>query len=157
MKKLLTFVAAVVICELVGILGTPFTVSSISTWYKFLNKPFFSPPNWVFGPVWTLLYALMGIAVAMIWLQGMKKKKVRTAVIYFVSQLLFNFLWSIVFFGLHAPFAAFVNIIVLWLAIILTIMKFYPLSKLAAYLLVPYLLWVSFASVLNASIWLLNR
>lgn len=149
-------VTAIVGCELVGLLGTPFTVSAVTTWYTTLNKPFFSPPNWIFGPVWTTLYALMGISLYLIWSQGVKDAKVKHAVWYFVAQLSLNFLWSLLFFGLQNPLLGLVDIIVLWIAILLTIRAFYPLSKTAAYLLLPYLAWVSFATLLNFSIVLLN-
>lgn len=157
MKDFSKLVVSVVGCELVGILSTPFTISAISTWYVFLNKPFFSPPNWVFGPVWTLLYFLMGISAFLIWRKGLKNKKVKRALVYFLIQLSFNFLWSFLFFGLHSPILGLIDIIAMLISIILTIRAFYKISKLAAYLLIPYLLWVSFATVLNISIVLLNR
>ena len=156
MNKLSKFVASILICEGVGLISTPFTIAAIPTWYVTLQKPFFSPPNWVFAPVWTFLYFLMGISVYLIWEQGLKKKKVKEALKFFLLQLVLNFMWSLFFFGLHAPFLAFIEIVILWLAIFVTIKKFYPLSRLAAYLLVPYLLWVSFAAHLNFAIVLLN-
>lgn len=155
-KNLYKLIISVVGCELVGIGSTPFTVGAISTWYVFLVKPSFSPPNWVFGPVWTLLYILMGVAFYLIWRQGWKKKKVRIAGLYFLLQLSLNFLWSISFFGLRSPVLGLVNIIALLVLIIMTMRQFYPLSKVAFFLLVPYLLWVSFATLLNASIVILN-
>ena len=157
MNKLSKFVASILICEGVGLISTPFTIAAIPTWYVTLQKPFFSPPNWVFAPVWTFLYFLMGISVYLIWEQGLKKKKVKEALKFFLLQLVLNFMWSLFFFGLHAPFLAFIEIVILWLAIFVTIKKFYPLSRPAAYLLVPYLLWVSFAGYLNYTIWLLNK
>ena len=156
MNKLSKFVASILICEGVGLISTPFTIAAIPTWYVTLQKPFFSPPNWVFAPVWTILYFLMGISVYLIWEQGLKKKKVKEALKFFLIQLALNFMWSLFFFGLRAPFLAFIEIVILWLAIFVTIKKFYPLSRLAAYLLVPYLLWVSFAALLNFAIVLLN-
>lgn len=148
---------SVVLCETVGIISTPVTLAAIPTWYAALNKPAFSPPNWLFGPVWTILYALMGISFSLIWNQGWTRKKNRNAGYAFLLQLLFNFTWSISFFGLHNPLLGLINIIVLILSILLTIRLFYRVSKTAAYLLVPYLLWVAFASLLNASIVVLNR
>lgn len=143
-------------CELVGLGSTPFTIAAIPTWYASLNKPFFSPPNWLFGPVWTLLYFLMGVSVFLIWRLYLKKQKVKRAVTIFSIQLGLNFLWSFLFFWLHSPILGFIDIVALWIMIILTILKFKPLSKWAAYLLIPYLLWVTFATLLNFSIVVLN-
>ena len=156
MKDFLKLILSIVGCELVGILGTPFTLASIPTWYASLNKPSFVPPSWVFGPAWALLYFLMGISFYLILRQDWKKKAVRTAVKFFLAQLTLNFFWSPAFFGLQSPLLGAIIIIALWLSIIITMKKFYPLSKLAFYLLVPYLLWVSFATVLNLSILILN-
>ena len=144
-------------CELVGIAATPFTTAGIYTWYNRIIKPSFQPPNWVFGPVWTILYALMGIAAYLVWEKGWEKREVKTALGIFGIQLILNFFWSFIFFGNKAFGWAFVEILVLWIFIALTIWKFYKISKTAAYLLIPYILWVSFASVLNGAIWWLNR
>lgn len=149
-------VVSIIGCELTGIIGSIFTVSSIPLWYATLNKPPFSPPNWVFGPVWTLLYLLMGVSFYLIWEQGWNKRKVRTACIFFLAQLALNFIWTPIFFGFKSPMLALVIILALWGLIIITMQKFYPLSKTAFYLLIPYLLWVSFAAVLNAAIVILN-
>lgn len=138
---------------LTGAVGSYFTISSIPTWYETLNKPFFSPPNYIFGPVWTALYILMGISLYLVLIS---KKKKDLAVKVFMLQLFLNFLWSIIFFGLQNPALAFFEIVALWLSIVFTIKLFYPISKNAAYLLIPYILWVSFATVLNLSIFLLN-
>ena len=143
-------------CELVGILGTPFTAPAVAAWYITLNKPFFAPPKWIFGPVWALLYLLIGISFYLIWRQGWKKKKVKNAGVLFLAQLGFNFLWSPVFFGLRSPALGLITILTMWVLIVTTMKGFYPLSKTAFYLLVPYLLWVSFATVLNAAIVALN-
>lgn len=102
MKDLPKLLISVIGCELVGFLGTPFTISAIPTWYATLNKPFFAPPNWIFGPVWTLLYFLMGVAFYLIWKQGWQKKKIKTAGMFFLVQLALNFIWSPIFFGLRA-------------------------------------------------------
>jgi len=131
--------------------GSIFTTSAIPGWYATLQKPSFSPPNFLFAPVWTTLYILMGISLALIL-----NKKNKTAIIFFVVQLVLNSLWSILFFGLKSPKLAFVEIIFLWLAILITILKFFKISKLAGWLFVPYLLWVSFASFLNLTIVKLN-
>lgn len=156
MKDLPKLLISVIGCELVGFLGTPFTISAIPTWYATLNKPFFAPPNWIFRPVWTLLYFLMGVAFYLIWKQGWKKKKVKTAGLFFLAQLVLNFVWSPIFFGLRAPLLGLTVIVAMWILIVMTMKKFHPLSRWAFYLLVPYLLWVSFATILNAAIVVLN-
>lgn len=156
MKKI-KLLTAILICQGVGFLGAFFTMPSIPTWYKSLNKPSFSPPNWIFAPVWTLLFLLMAISAYLVWNKDLKKARIREALVVFVFQLLLNFFWSIYFFGLHEPYLAFLEILALWLAILLTIMKFYKISKPASYLLIPYILWVSFAAILNLSIVLLNK
>ena len=149
-KSLFKIITSIGICLGAGVLGSLFTVSSIPTWYQTLDKPFFSPPNWVFGPVWTILYILMGISLYLVWI----KKKVPSV---FWIQLILNATWSIVFFGLRNPSVAFVNIIALWIAIFLTIKSFSKINRLSSYLLYPYIAWVSFASILNFSIWMMNR
>ena len=147
---------AIVVVELAGAIGSVFTVSAIPNWYAGLVKPALNPPSWVFGPAWTTLYALMGIAAFLIWKSGWDKKEVKKALGVFGIQLVLNALWSIIFFGLHSPGWALVDIIALWFAIAWTMVVFYKISKPAAYLLVPYILWVSFVSYLNYSIWMLN-
>lgn len=143
-------------CEAVGWVSSIFTVSAIPTWYAALSKPAFSPPNWVFAPVWTALYAMMGVSFYLIWLQKSQKKRYSRARVYFFIQLWLNFLWSLLFFGFHAPLVALVDILLLLVAILVTIREFYPLSRTAAYLLIPYMLWVAFASMLNTAIVVLN-
>ncbi|NYZ74046.1 tryptophan-rich sensory protein [Candidatus Micrarchaeota archaeon] len=155
-KDITVLAGFIMICLAAGGIGSLFTMQSIPTWYAGLNKPDFSPPNWVFGPVWTTLYILMGIAAYLVYAKGMKKKEIRGALMIFGGQLVLNTLWSILFFGLHSPLYGFVCIIALWLAIAATIWKFYGVSKNAGLLLVPYILWVSFASVLNLFIWMMN-
>lgn len=156
MNKTLKLVVSVAFCETVGILSTPFTLASITGWYQTLHKPIFSPPNWVFGPVWTLLYLLMGISLYLVWKQGWKKQKIKIAMKFFLAQIACNFFWSIFFFGLKSPIVGLIDITLLWIAIIITMKQFYPLSKAAFYLLLPYILWVSFALLLNFSIVVLN-
>ncbi|MBI2617331.1 tryptophan-rich sensory protein [Candidatus Gottesmanbacteria bacterium] len=156
MKQFPKLLFAIILCESVGILATPITISAIENWYNTLNKPYFSPPNWVFGPVWTLLYLMMGISLYLVWMKGWKKKKVQVALVVFLIQLGANFLWSLLFFGLHSPLLGFIDIIFLLLSLGATIYYFYCISKTAAYLLIPYFLWVSFASILNLSVLLLN-
>jgi len=149
-------VVAVVLCELAGVVGSVFTFASIPTWYASLEKPSFNPPNWLFGPVWLILYALMGVAAYFVWVKGLESKGAKVALSVFVVQLFLNVLWSNVFFGLHSIFYGFVIIIALWVSIALTMVAFARVSKTASVLLIPYILWVSFASVLNYYIWLLN-
>jgi len=153
---LVKLAAAVAVCLLAGTIGSIATSPAIPTWYASLQKPFFSPPNWVFAPVWTLLYILMGVSAYLVWSRGFGDKRVKPALAVFGVQLFLNVLWSILFFGMRSPFYAFAEIIFLWLAIALAIARFYGISKNAAYLLVPYLLWVSFASLLNFAVWQLN-
>jgi len=155
-NNVLKLVTAVVVSELAGIIGSFFTAPSIPTWYPTIVKPAFNPPAWVFGPVWTTLFALMGIAAYLVWKKGLNRKEVRIALIIFIGQLVLNTLWSIIFFGWHSPRGAFAEIILLWLAILTTIIAFARISKPAAWLLVPYILWVSFAAYLNYAIWTLN-
>lgn len=149
-------IIAIAISEVAGIIGSVFTVSAIPTWYAGLVKPALNPPSWIFGPVWTTLYALMGIAAWLVWKAGWERKEVRMALGVFGIQLFLNIIWSIIFFGLHSPAWALVDIALLWLAIVWTMIIFYKISKPASYLLAPYLLWVSFALHLNYSIWVLN-
>lgn len=157
-KKLdvVMLLAFVLVSELAGVIGSFFTFSNIPTWYAGLEKPAFNPPNWVFGPVWTALYFLMGVAAYIVWAEGMEKKGVKRALGIFGAQLAVNVLWSIVFFGMQSPMMAFFVIIVLWALIIETIREFYRISKWAGIALIPYILWVSFAAVLNFAIWMLN-
>ena len=152
----LKLIIAVALSELAGIIGSVFTTPSIAGWYATLVRPALNPPAWVFGPVWTALYALMGVAAFLVWKKGLEHRDVKIALGIFLGQLVLNTLWSIIFFGLHDPGAAFVEIIFLWLAILATIVAFARISKPAAWLLVPYLAWVSFASYLNFMLWMLN-
>jgi tryptophan-rich sensory protein len=155
-QNTIKLIVAIIISELAGVIGSFFTASSIPTWYTNITKPSFNPPSWIFGPVWTTLYALMGISAFLIWKKGLDRKDVKIALGIFLGQLTLNALWSIIFFGLQSPGAAFVEIIFLWIAILVTIIAFAKISRLAAWLLVPYILWVSFAGYLNFSIWQLN-
>jgi tryptophan-rich sensory protein len=141
---------------IIGFLGSIFTSNSVKTWYLTLIKPSFNPPGWLFGPVWTILYILMGVSLYLIWSYGLNYSGVKVALIIFGIQLILNFLWSILFFGLHNPLFAFINIVLLWISILIMIILFFRIYPLAAYLQIPYLLWVTFASVLNFSIFILN-
>ena len=148
---------SILICLSAGWIGSYFTISSIPGWYEQLAKPSLNPPSWVFGPVWTTLYVLMGIAAFLVWQQGLNKKRVQIALIVFAGQLALNVVWSVLFFGLHNPGWALVDIVLLWFAILATIFAFAKVSRSASWLLIPYILWVSFAIYLNYSIFILNR
>jgi tryptophan-rich sensory protein len=132
-------------------------MDSVGTWYADLSKPSFNPPGWAFGVVWPILYVMMGVAAFLIWRKGVNSRQVRISLGLFVAQLALNGIWTPIFFGLHMMGFALAEIILLWLAILATIVAFWRISKPAAYLLIPYILWVSFAIVLNAALWHLNR
>jgi benzodiazapine receptor len=149
--------ASVVLCMLAGFIGSIFTTPKIGGWYAGIIKPSFNPPNWLFGPVWTALYVMMAIALYLVWRKGLAAKGVKVALAVFLIQLALNTLWSYAFFGAQSPLAGLVVIVALWSMIAASIAAFAPISRAAAALLVPYILWVSFASILNASIYLLNR
>lgn len=151
------FIISVIICEGAGSLGAIFNAGSIDTWYQTLQKPYFNPPNWLFAPAWTTLFFLMGIALYYIWINYQKKKhQVQIAIGFFVIQFILNVLWSLFFFGFRDPALALTEIIVLWIFILVMFVKFYHVDKRAGYYLIPYLAWVTFAAVLNFSIWYLN-
>lgn len=155
-KNFLKLIIALIVPQLFAIIGSIFTSSSVDTWYSLINKPSFNPPNWIFGPVWIVLYLLMGISAFLIWRKGLNKKEIKFALAIFAFQLVLNLFWSFLFFNLQNPGIAFTEIISLWFAILATFLAFYQISKPAAYLLIPYILWVAFAAVLNFSIWTLN-
>jgi translocator protein len=148
-------IISIVLCVSLGSVGGLVTVNEIPTWYATLNKPSFNPPNWLFGPVWTTLYVLMGISVYLIWKQPVSTER-NKALQLFILQFILNFCWSFIFFGLHATGWALMEMIALWILILLSILHFAKHSKTAAWLLVPYIAWVSFALLLNAAIWKLN-
>jgi translocator protein len=155
MPNFIIAILFIVLCEGAGFIGSFVTFPAITGWYQTLIKPSFNPPNWIFGPVWTLLYAFMGIALYLVWKEGLTQKS-KTAIIIFAVQLILNILWSYLFFYFKSPGLAFIEIIVLWFAILLTIVKFYAISKPAGLILIPYLAWVSFASLLNFYVFKLN-
>jgi tryptophan-rich sensory protein len=155
-KNIWKAVIAISVSELAGVIGSFFTSPAIPGWYAGLNKPNFAPPNWIFAPVWTTLFALMGIAVFLVWRKGIHLKEVKVAIFAFGAQLTLNILWSAIFFGLRSPGAALAEILILLAAIIVSAILFSRVSKPAAWLLVPYIMWVSFASYLNFMIWRLN-
>jgi len=177
--NLIKLLSSIIICEVAGVLGSVFTMPKIGTWYKTLNKPSFNPPNWIFGPVWTKLFLLMGISLYLVWIKNWEpKNKIFSSekkvwnkwsqnffegkweklniILIFAIQLVLNILWSVIFFGMQSPGAAFFVLLMLWFAIIYTIINFYRVSKTSAYLLLPYILWVSFAGILNCFLWILN-
>jgi len=156
MKNIGKFIFAILICQIIGGVGSFFTSPSIPTWYAGIRKPNFTPPNWVFAPVWITLFVLMGISAYLIWIKGLENRRVRVALLFFGIQLLLNALWSFLFFRLHSPLYAFVEIIILWLVIAITILNFMKISKIAGLLLFPYIIWVGFAAILNFYIARLN-
>lgn len=145
-----TFIAA-------GIGSLGMTGDDTWQWYEQLNKPFFQPPDWLFGPVWTVLYTLMAVAVFLVWQKGFDKKSVRIAMSFFAIQLALNACWTIVFFGLNSIFGGLIEIIILWASIFVTVIQFKKVSTAAWVLMLPYLVWVSFAVLLNTSLYILNR
>lgn len=155
-KNISRLVVAIFVCQMAGVVGSVFTRPSISSWYATLRKPAFTPPNWLFAPVWTILFLLMGISAYLIWREGLANRQVRIALSIFGIQLVLNMLWSFLFFKLRSPSCAFMEIIILWSAILLTILFFFRISKIASFLLLPYVFWVSFAAILNFYIFRLN-
>lgn len=150
-------VGSILLANLAGGIGSLATFSAIPTWYAFLNKPFFSPPNWLFGPVWTTLYILMGISLYLVWRQGDKSGDRKKFIQFYFVQLALNALWSLIFFGAKELLLALLVLILMWIFILQCIRTAYILkNKMAAYLLFPYLAWVTFAGILNAAIFLLN-
>jgi benzodiazapine receptor len=156
-SDIVSLVVAVVIPLVVGGLGGAATAPAIPTWYEGLNKPPWNPPNWVFGPVWTALYILMGVAAWLVWRQGWDNPQVQVALTIFGVQLLLNLFWSLIFFGWRSPSWAALEIVVLWGFILATTALFYRVESVAGLLLIPYQLWVTFAAVLNVTVWQLNR
>jgi len=155
-KDYFLLIISVAISLSAGLIGSIFTLTGPDSWYAALNKPFFNPPNWLFGPVWTILFIIMGVALFLVWRQGWRQEAVRKALKLFFIQLGFNIIWSYFFFTLENPRLAFLEIIALWLAIVATMIAFYAVERRAAWLLWPYLAWVSFAAFLNYSIWVIN-
>lgn len=178
-NNLFKILISIIVCELAGVIGAVFTTPAIGSWYKTINKPSFNPPNWIFGPVWTALFILMGVSLYLVWskkwvvkneikfrhkkpwnslsqkfLSGKWQKS--NIILIFAVQLLLNILWSVIFFGMHSFGAAFFELLMLWFAIVFMIVNFYRVSKITVWLLLPYILWVSFAGVLNLFIWLIN-
>ena len=156
LKELVRLIASILIVFIAGTIGSIATLSQIPTWYAALVKPSWAPPNWLFGPVWTTLYILIGIALFLVWKEGINRKDVKLAISVFVVQLVLNVLWSVIFFGYNSLLGGLIVIIILWIAILANIIFFYRVSKSAGLLLVPYIVWVTIASYLNYSVYLLN-
>ena len=158
MNKFVKIAIALLVCLAVGYSASTVTRPSVETWYPTIAKPVFNPPNWIFMPVWTLLYILMAVAAGLVWDKIKEQnEEVKKALGFFLIQLTLNAVWSYLFFGLKNPMLALIEIALLWLMIYETYLKFVKINKTAGYLLIPYLAWVGFAAVLNASIWWLNK
>ena len=156
MSNAIKLIIAVAIPLAVGGISGFFTATGVESWFQTINKPSWNPPGWIFGPVWTTLYAMMGVALFLVWKSDSSDILKKTAITLFAVQLILNFFWSFIFFDQHQIGWALVEIIVMWIFILLTIFAFGNVSKLAAWLLVPYISWVSFATILNYSIWKMN-
>ena len=157
MSNLIRLGIAVTIPLAVGGLSGLVTAQGVQDWYPTLIKPSFNPPSWVFGPVWTVLYLMMGIAAFLVWQKGWDSGAVKVALALFAIQLILNGLWSVLFFGIRMPGLAFAELLLLWFSIGGTVVLFWRVSPVAGMLLLPYEAWVTFAAVLNGSIWILNR
>ncbi len=156
MKPIAKLIIALAIPVAIGAIAGSFTATSVNGWFTSLIKPDFNPPNWLFAPVWTTLYIMMGFSSFMVWNSKKKGKQKNKALGIYMIQLLFNFLWSFIFFYAQEPGWALVDIILMWMLILITILQFGKISSTAAWLLVPYICWVSFAAILNFAIWKLN-
>lgn len=155
-KEFFALLLFVAVSEFAGLIGSLFTTPAIPKWYAGLQRSALNPPSWVFAPVWTTLFVLMGVAAFLVWRERGNRREVKNALSVFGLQLALNALWSVIFFGWRSPSFAFLEIILLWLAIIWTTVLFYRISRPAAYLFVPYLLWVTFAAYLNFAVAALN-
>ncbi len=156
MNNITRLIISIAIPVVAGSLSGFFTVTGDGSWYQTIQKPSWNPPGWVFGPVWTSLYVMMGISLYLVWKSNAEQSLKKKAIIIFAIQLALNFFWSYIFFTLQSPGWAMVEIITMWLFILLTIFAFAKISKVAAWLLVPYISWVSFASILTYTIWQMN-
>ena len=157
MSSVIKLVISILASFAAGGIGSLFTFRVIPTWYAGLKKPPYTPPNWVFGPIWTTLYILMGISVFLVWQKGLNTSGVMLAFTLFWIQLALNALWSVIFFGMKSKGGGVITIIVLWLLILATIITSFRVSGWAGALLIPYIVWVSIASYLNIGVWLLNK
>ena len=150
-------IVSIIIPVAIGATAGFFTATGVDSWYQTINKPSWNPPSWIFAPVWTILYIMMGIALFLVWKSNNNEALKKRAMILFFVQLVLNFFWSFIFFDQQQPGWALVEIIAMGVAILLTIFAFAKVNKIAAWLLVPYISWVSFASILNYTIWQLNK
>jgi translocator protein len=157
MSKILKLIISIAIPLVVGFTAGFFTTTGPGSWYQTIEKPSWNPPSWVFAPVWTTLYIMMGVALYLVWKEASNNNKKRPAIILFAVQLTLNFFWSFIFFTLEQPGWAFAEIVFLWLSVAATIFSFAAINKLAAWLLVSYISWVSFAAMLNYTIWIMNK
>lgn len=157
MSNIVKAIIAIAIPLMVGATSGFFTVTGVESWYQTIQKPLWNPPNWIFGPVWTTLYIMMGVALFLVWKEDTSEELKKIAFTLFAIQLILNFFWSFIFFNQQQPGWALVEIIAMWVFILLTIFAFAQVNKTAAWLLVPYISWVSFATILNYTIWQLNR
>lgn len=153
---LFRLILSIIICQMAGVVGSIFTASSVVSWYPTLVKPPFTPPGFYIGLIWIVLFGLMGVSLFLIWRESSGGLAARNALYFFAAQLIVNALWSAAFFGMRSPISGLMVIVLLWILILITIIKFLPLNRTAAFLLVPYIVWVSFAAYLNYSIWRLN-
>jgi tryptophan-rich sensory protein len=154
-KTIFGVIISVIIAQMAGAIGSFFTAPNIQAWYIYLEKPFFSPPNWLFAPAWITLYTLMGIAAFLIW-QKRQEPKVKSVLWLYGIHLVLNSLWSVIFFGFHNLSLAFFEILILWALILIITFRFYKIRRVAGILFIPYILWVSFAAILNFAIWQMN-
>ena len=155
-KKVLKFIASIIICQSAGVFGSMATFEAVPGWYITLEKPFFAPPNWIFGPVWIILYFLMGVSLYIVWKDELKSKTRNVFFVVFAIQLILNALWSLLFFGLKSPLLGLIDILILDVMLVVTIFYAKRVSKYAAMLLIPYMVWIIIASVLNYAILVLN-
>lgn len=155
-REIPKWIVSIIIVYIAGAIGTLFTLKEITTWYVYLAKPGWAPPNWVVGPIWSTLYILIGTALFLIWRKGLGRKDVQMALVVFAVQLIINVAWSLVFFGSHSIFGGLVMVILLWIAILINIFVFYRISKPAGLLLIPYLVWVTIAAYLQYNLFILN-
>ena len=155
-NELFRLILSIIICQMAGIIGSIFTAGSVTSWYPTLVKPSFSPPGFYIGLIWIVLFTLMGVSLFLIWRETPSNPAARIALYFFAVQLIVNVLWSVAFFGMRSPISGLVVIAFLWVLILITIIKFWPINRTAALLLIPYIIWVSIAAYLNFSIWRLN-
>jgi tryptophan-rich sensory protein len=155
-NEIFRLILSIIICQMAGIIGSIFTASSVASWYTTLVKPSFAPPGFYIGLIWIVLFTLMGISLFLIWRETPSNLAARIALYFFAAQLIVNVLWSVAFFGMRSPISGLVVIAFLWVLILITIIKFGPINRTAALLLIPYIVWVSIAAYLNFSIWRLN-